>query len=186
MINLSTQYPGRIDPPSGAWPWGEPRNELLPGAGDGTPWEEALGKDLIGFLHALLHRANLSVSGNPENAHVSQGVEAIEQIVALRYPVVTTTEGVPVTVWAPTMPHPGARGNQFMISITCENTDYMLICVGIVTWTVGVFAWKPLDMANCTVSLSNDRYLVGNQLRITTGGGAGTRNVRVTVTPIGF
>lgn len=80
MLNLGTQYPGKVGPPVAAYPFGEPINVSAPGAGDGTPWEEAWVKDIEGWKTALMAEAGITPTGNPETALISQLLEAMQKI----------------------------------------------------------------------------------------------------------
>ncbi|WNO24208.1 putative tail fiber protein [Acinetobacter phage Scuro] len=77
----SDQYPGKTAGPTANYPLGEPRNITTPGDGTGTPWEAALVKDLFGFQQALLSAANITASGDPDTALVSQYLEAIQTLI---------------------------------------------------------------------------------------------------------
>lgn len=77
-INPLVQYPGKIDPASPNYPYGEARNITVPGDGTGTPWEEALVNDLFGFQQALLDSAGLVPSGTPDNVGASQYLQALK------------------------------------------------------------------------------------------------------------
>ena len=80
MINLETQYPGKITPSSSNYPYGEPRNITTPGDGTGTPWEEAWVKDMAGMQQALLTAASITPTGDPDTAVDSQFLLAIKKI----------------------------------------------------------------------------------------------------------
>lgn len=76
-IDLQTTYPGKVNPASPAWPFGQPKNIVAPGDGTGTPWEQSIIRDTEGFKQALLTNAGLTPSGTPDNAQVSQYYQAI-------------------------------------------------------------------------------------------------------------
>lgn len=80
MINLLTQYPGKVDPADPDYPYGTPRNITAPGDGLGTPWEKAWVKDLEGFKTALVGLAGIIPSSNPDTAVLSQMVEALQKV----------------------------------------------------------------------------------------------------------
>ena len=71
MINLETQYSGKITPSSPQYPYGEPRNISTPGDGTGTPWEAAWVKDMAGQQQSVLVEAGVVPSGNPDTAEDS-------------------------------------------------------------------------------------------------------------------
>lgn len=76
------KYPGQVDPSDTVnYPYGKAQNVTAPGDGTGTPWEEALVNDIFGFQQALLTKANITPDGNPDQAHASQYLEAIEKLV---------------------------------------------------------------------------------------------------------
>mgnify|MGYP000052814449 CR=1 FL=1 len=79
-IDLLTQYPGKVDPVSPAWPYGEPRNITAPGDGLGTPWEAALVKDLVGLQQALVTSAGITPSGTTDQVAASQYLQAIIEL----------------------------------------------------------------------------------------------------------
>lgn len=76
------QYPGKTAGPTANYPLGEPRNITTPGDGTGTPWDAALVKDLFGFQQALLKAANITASGDPDTALVSQYLQALQSLFA--------------------------------------------------------------------------------------------------------
>ncbi len=90
-INLETQYPGKINPASPAYPYGEPRNITNPGDGTGTPWEAALVRDIAGMMQAFLVSGAVVPSGNPDAADASQYLEAILAIISARSAAVFPT-----------------------------------------------------------------------------------------------
>ncbi len=79
-INPESQYPGKIAPSTPEYPYGAARNITLPGDGTGTPWEAALVNDIFGFQQALLSLAGVVPSGTPENATLSQYLEAFRKL----------------------------------------------------------------------------------------------------------
>lgn len=81
MINLNEQYPNKTAGVTANYPFGQARNVTLPGDRKGTPWDQALVNDLIGFQQAAMKSANMVPSGVPDNANISQVLEAIKTIV---------------------------------------------------------------------------------------------------------
>lgn len=90
-INPASRYPTKTNPASPPeWPFGEPRNIATAGDGTGTPWEVGVVKDLFGMQQALLIRAGITPTGDPENADVSQYVDAMSVIFGRQLSATTT------------------------------------------------------------------------------------------------
>lgn len=81
MINLNEQYPNKTAGVTENYPFGQARNVTLPGDRKGTPWDQALVNDLIGFQQAAMKKANMVPSGTPDNANTSQVLDAIIKII---------------------------------------------------------------------------------------------------------
>lgn len=81
-ISPKDRYPGQIDTTSDptGYPEGAARNVSVPGDGTGTPWEQDLVNDLLGWQQALLDYDGAAPSGTPEKVGASQYLDAIEQI----------------------------------------------------------------------------------------------------------
>lgn len=77
-LDLKIEYPAQVGTATAEYPFGLPRNVSLPGAGDGTPWEEELVKDIFGFLAKVLGDAGITPSGTPDTALASQYLEALQ------------------------------------------------------------------------------------------------------------
>ena len=92
MINLETQYPGKVTPSSAEYPSGAARNVTIPGDGTGTPWEAAIANDLVGWKQALLQEAGVVASGSPENATASQIVQSLQRLAAMPWSASTNYE----------------------------------------------------------------------------------------------
>ena len=73
----SAQYPAQTDTDS-AYPQGKARNASTFQDGTGTPLEKSWVNDLWGFLQALLARASITPSGNPDQVGASQYIEAVD------------------------------------------------------------------------------------------------------------
>ena len=80
MINLDEQYPNKTAGVTPDYPFGKARNVTLPGDRTGTPWDQALVNDLIGFQQAAMKAANMVPSGVPDNANLSQVLNALMTI----------------------------------------------------------------------------------------------------------
>jgi len=82
-IRIIDQYPGQVGAPDTAYPEGIPRNVTSPGGGDGTPWEEALLKDMQGFFQGLLAQVPagaVTPSGSPDTVLISQYIDSMKLI----------------------------------------------------------------------------------------------------------
>lgn len=77
-LDLKVQYPSQVDVGNPSYPFGQPRNVSAPAATDGTPWEQALVRDIYGVLQKLLQDAGLTPDGNPDSALSSQYLDAME------------------------------------------------------------------------------------------------------------
>ncbi len=64
------------------YPLGKARNVSVPGDGSGTPLSQEWVNDLWGFQQALLARAGITESEDPDTALVSQYCDAIEYLAA--------------------------------------------------------------------------------------------------------
>ena len=82
-IDISSTYPGRVNPPDSDYPFGSARNIVTPGDGMATPLEKTWVNDLFGFQQALLGETGTSPSGSPETANASQYLESIKLIAAV-------------------------------------------------------------------------------------------------------
>lgn len=82
-IRIIDQYPGQVGAPDVNYPEGVPRNVTSPGGGDGTPWEEALLKDMQGLMQGLLAQVPagpIVPSGVPDTVLISQYIDAMKLI----------------------------------------------------------------------------------------------------------
>lgn len=80
-IVLSTQYPGKTNAPSADYPQGSAKNVVTPGDGTGTPWEQALVNDILGFLQALLLEGGITPSGSPDTAQASDYLNGLKELI---------------------------------------------------------------------------------------------------------
>lgn len=76
-INPEAEYPGRIEPSSPEYPYGAIRDESIEGAEDGTPLQQSWARDIQGFFQALLTRAAIVPSGDPDTVLVSDYMDAL-------------------------------------------------------------------------------------------------------------
>jgi hypothetical protein len=79
--NLLTTYPGKVNPSTPQYPYGEPKNVNVNGDGTGTPFEAELVKDIAGFHQAILTEAGIVPSNIADNATNSQYLEGLKRIV---------------------------------------------------------------------------------------------------------
>lgn len=75
-IILSSAYPSQVDTDP-AYPHGKARNAGSFQDGTGTPLEKTWLNDIFGFLQALLVAADVTPSGDPDTADVSQYLQAV-------------------------------------------------------------------------------------------------------------
>lgn len=80
-INLGSEFVGKVGTATPDYPTGVPRNVSAPGAGDGTPWDEKLIKDFVGFRDAALLRAGLTANNLPETANSSQVLDGLRDYI---------------------------------------------------------------------------------------------------------
>lgn len=75
-------YPGQIDSTDAvAYPHGKARNETGPNNNDGTPWEQELVNDILGFQQALLWAAGIMPSGDADEVGASDYLDAVNLLV---------------------------------------------------------------------------------------------------------
>lgn len=102
-LNLTTQYPGKIDTTDANYPYGKAQNITTPGDGTGTPWEAALLNDVFGFQQALLKSAGIVPSGAADKVTASQYLQALTEIGSGRgshYIVSGTANAITLTAFA--------------------------------------------------------------------------------------
>ncbi len=80
MLDLRTQYPSQTIDGGADYPLGRARNVSVPGDGTGTPWEQALVNDLLGFWQGLVTAAGITVSGIPDTAVLSDALDALKKL----------------------------------------------------------------------------------------------------------
>jgi hypothetical protein len=107
-----TLYPGQVDAGIAGYPYGRARNVDTPGAGDGTPWEQALVNDIFGFQQALLTEAAITPSNVPDTAALSQYLAAIKKL----------TRRICCSV-ALTTPAPLENNDYFTLAVADQSVD---------------------------------------------------------------
>lgn len=162
------QYPGKITPANPQYPYGQARNITNPSDGTGTPWEQNLVNDLFGFQQALLVAAGIEPSGVPDNAQVSQYLQALLAVVKQNafatnrnYQNVTATRAVNTT-YTNNLPYP--------IDVCLSrrwgdaNLDWVTVTVG------GIVVYDKLDEGENSswVSAINFRVPPGRTYRVDT------------------
>jgi hypothetical protein len=83
-LDLIVTYPGQVDDSDPDYPQGKARNVVVEFDGTGTPYEEKIVNDTLGFHQALLLAAGITPSGDPDNANESQYLEALHVIIGKR------------------------------------------------------------------------------------------------------
>ncbi len=78
--NLQLTYPGKTTTGDPLFPYGKPKNVNVNGDGTGTPFEAEWASDIAGFFQHLLVNSDTVPSNLPDNAEVSQYMEAIKSI----------------------------------------------------------------------------------------------------------
>lgn len=73
-------YPGQVTTGDPGYPHGKAKNQNVVGDGTGTPWEEQLANDLLGFEQALLVEAGATPTGIPDKVGASQYLDAIKTL----------------------------------------------------------------------------------------------------------
>lgn len=79
-LNPETRFAGKIAPADAEYPYGKARNITVPNDGTGTPFVADLVNDIFGFQQALLDRAGLVPSGDPDHVGDSQYLNALKKI----------------------------------------------------------------------------------------------------------
>lgn len=82
-ISPKTVYPGQIDTSDlVGYPEGAAQNVTVAGDGTGTPLEERMLNDVLGFQQALLADVGATPSGTPDKVGASQYLDAVSKIAA--------------------------------------------------------------------------------------------------------
>jgi len=83
MLNITTTYPGQTAGTNANYPNGQARNVTVSGDGLGTPWEQQLLNDILGFMNAIVDEAGITVSGAPDTALASDVLDGLKILLAL-------------------------------------------------------------------------------------------------------
>lgn len=76
----SAQFPGQIITGDPGYPLGKPRNVTVTGDGTGTPLRAQWVADLFGWQQALLDRASITPSGNPDEVGASDYMDSLDAL----------------------------------------------------------------------------------------------------------
>lgn len=90
-LDLTVTYSGKVDATDSDYPYGKARNITVTGDGTGTPWDEDLINDLIGFFQKLLSDASVTPSGDPDNITDSDYCDALDVRIVATMPAATLT-----------------------------------------------------------------------------------------------
>lgn len=80
MLNIANDI-AQTTPGSGNTPFGEYKNDAVPGDNSGTPLIEKWPNDIYYALYAVLNRAGITPSGTKENVSVSQFLTALLTVI---------------------------------------------------------------------------------------------------------
>jgi hypothetical protein len=97
MIRLDENYSDYVDMKDPAYPGGKAINAPSEDSYEGTPYLADWMNDVNGFRQALYKKAfgNMDISGNPDNADVSDSVAALERLLNQKAPLKTTLKDEP-------------------------------------------------------------------------------------------
>lgn len=79
-LDLTVTYNGQVDDSDPDYPQGKARNVVVEGDGTGTPYEEQIVNDQLGFHQALLQTAGIEPSGSADTANDSQYLQAVQVV----------------------------------------------------------------------------------------------------------
>lgn len=94
-LDLTVTYAGQVDDSDPDYPQGKARNVVVEEDGTGTPYEEQIVNDTLGFHQALLLAAGITPSGSPDTANDSDYKDAV-QLLAERSHASTNVQSVGV------------------------------------------------------------------------------------------
>lgn len=84
MLDLTTTYPGQVITTDPDYPLGKARNQLDPEDPTGTPWEEQLANDIVGWKQALLDETGITASGTPDRVGASDVLDGLIALITAR------------------------------------------------------------------------------------------------------
>lgn len=81
MIKLDATYSAYVDTTDSKYPQGKAIDASSDEGYDGTPYKADWMNDIIGSRQALIKASGVSVSGNPDNANVSDVLNAVQKLI---------------------------------------------------------------------------------------------------------
>ena len=157
MLSLPSTYPGQTAGTNANYPNGQARNVTVSGDGTGTPWEQQLLNDILGFMNAVVDEAGITVSGSPDTALASDVLDGLKALLALPK---NHLEGLRVTrdstVLMTTLP--GSARN-FANTRNLELTASLQKAIN-ATWVSGAGGGLP-DPLTLTANTWYRRFIVG-------------------------
>lgn len=81
-LKPDTNFAGKINPATSAYPYGSARNVTTQDDGTGTPFIDLLINDNFGWQQALLDEAGIVPSGSPDSKTTSQYMQAFKKVLA--------------------------------------------------------------------------------------------------------
>lgn len=86
MLKNSVRYPANSAPPNPlTYPFGSAVNSTAPGAKNGYPYEKDQINDWLGFSQGMVSWANITPSGNPDTAFVSDMIDSFQEMVGVTH-----------------------------------------------------------------------------------------------------
>jgi hypothetical protein len=79
-LDLTDTYDGQVAEGDAGYPYGKAKNVNVEGDGSGTPWEEQIVNDWLGFFQGALVAAGITPSGTPDSATSSQYLQALYRL----------------------------------------------------------------------------------------------------------
>src|SRR6185369_18065530 len=82
-LSPKATYPGQLNETDPGYPHGKAQNVVVAGDGTGTPWEERLVNDILGFQQSLLGAAKITPSGTADKVGASQYLDALKALIEM-------------------------------------------------------------------------------------------------------
>lgn len=80
MKKYSEDYPGFVNPPTDAYPYGSPKNATTDTSEDGTPVEAGWVSDVWGFIQSIVKEAGVVPNGNADSVANPQILSALKKV----------------------------------------------------------------------------------------------------------